>query len=495
MRHVIICQEQTLLAQSCSFLENNKEALYLVDTQALKRKLTKAGCDAICGDFGESRIYQRAQLQPDDQILIQIDSPQLTEEVVQRLCTISPPPAIAVVTTNGISLSLPPIVKHISLGQMLCQESQVKLRHARNHQLVQQLREALTEADNLLILIQHDPDPDAIASALALRALLGRNKTTAPIGSFGQVTRPENVTMVQLLGIDIEQVNPKKLQEYDAIALVDVQPPYFGDVLPRVDAVVDHHPCVAPYETRFRDVRTAFGATATIFVQYLEAAEVKITQRLATALYYGIKTDTLFLGRETTEADVAAFIRLYPLANHGFIRRMERPKLPLRDLDAFGYALRCRTIVGTVFFTHLGLVEREDVLPQFAEFCLQVEEVEWSVVSGIFGGNLIVSVRNAANVKSAGELVRNVFGQLGSAGGHRSMAKAVIPLSNLEEAFGRLSDAELSRFIQRQVTQHLGMPTAASFPDRSSSRLLPESSSSRTAVPERPAEALASESP
>ena len=62
-----------------------------------------------------------------------------------------------------------------------------------------------------------------------------------------------------------------------------------------------------------------------------------MTQRLATALYYGLKTDTLFLGRETTDADIEAFTYLYPLANHSLIRRMERPQLPLRDLDALGY--------------------------------------------------------------------------------------------------------------------------------------------------------------
>jgi nanoRNase/pAp phosphatase (c-di-AMP/oligoRNAs hydrolase) len=367
---------------------------------------------------------------------------------------------VAVITANGTSPPLPPSVKHISVGRLLCQDSQLKLRHAREHQNVQHLREALCEAGSLLILIQHDPDPDAIASAMALRALLGRNRKTAAIGSFGKVTRPENVAMVQLLDIKVEHVTAKSLGKYDTVAMVDVQPPYFGNVaLPRVDAVIDHHPCVGNYAARYRDVRAAFGATATIFVRYLQAVEAKITQRLATALYYGIKTDTLFLGRETTKADIEAFAYLYPLANHALIRRMQRPQLPLRDLDAFAYALRSRAVIGPILFTHLGIVEREDVLPQFAEFCLHVGGVEWSVVSGIFGGNLIVSVRNVENVKSAGELVRHTFGHLGSAGGHRSMAKAVIPLASLERAFGRLSDVEISQFIQQEVSQHLGVAT------------------------------------
>lgn len=476
MRQVIICQEQTLLAQGCPTLADGNATLYMVDDQSLRRKLAKAGHTVLCGDLREGRIYQRAHITSDDQILIQVKNSQLTEDIVTRLYHTPEPPSVAVVTRNGHQPDLPPTVKHISVNGLLSHESQVKLRQARDHQRVQKLREALAHANSLLILIQHDPDPDALASALALRTLLGRNKTTAHIGSFGQVTRPENVTMVQLLGIEVKRVTTETLRDYDAVALVDVQPPYFGELLPQVDAVVDHHPCVAPYEARYRDVRTSLGATATIFVQYLQAVDAKVTQRLATALYYGIKTDTLFLGRETTDADVAAFTYLYPLANHGFIRRMEHPKLPLRDLDAFGYALRCRTIIDTTFFTHLGLVEREDVLPQFAEFCLQVGGIEWSVISGIFDGNLIVSVRNAAYVKSAGELVRHAFGHVGSAGGHRSMAKAVMPLANLEKAFGRLSDAELSQFVQQQVTRQLGASAPTAMPERLAEVPLPRGS-------------------
>jgi nanoRNase/pAp phosphatase (c-di-AMP/oligoRNAs hydrolase) len=460
MRHVVICQEQALLTHGRPVVPNHGSVLYLVDDRVLQRKLSKAGHKALSGDLRDHRIYQRAHLTRDDQILIQVHNPELAEEILQQVWQLHDNPPVAVITKNGYLPTLPPTVKHISVSNLLAQASRVELRRARNHQMVCMLRETLDSVKNLLILIQHDPDPDAIASALALRTILGRNKTTAPLGSFGQVTRPENVTMVQLLDVDIEQVTVHTLSHYDGIALVDVQPPYFGNVLSHVDAVVDHHPLVAPYEARYRDVRTDFGATSTIFVEYLQAIGAKVTQRLATALYYGIKTDTLFLGRETTEVDVEAFTYLYPLANHSLIRRMERPKLPLRDLDAFGYALRARAIIGSTFFTHLGLVEREDVLPQFAEFCLQVECVERSVVSGIFGGNLVVSVRNDMHGKSAGELVRNAFNHLGSAGGHRSMAKAVIPLANLEQEFGRLSDAELGQFVQNQMMQYLGAPVA-----------------------------------
>ena len=460
MRHVIICQERVLLAQGHPILPKNGTILYLVDNRSLQRKLSKAGHQAMSGDLRDGRIYQRAHLSHDDQILIQVHSPQLTEGIIQQLQHIGDQPPVAVMTNNGCLATLPPTVKHVSPEELLAQATESALGRARTHQMVQKLRATLAGAKNLLILVQHDPDPDAIASALALRTILGRNKTTAPIGSFGQVTRPENVTMIRLLEVEIEPLTAGTLGQYDGIALVDVQPPYFSDnVLPHIDAVIDHHPQVATYAAQYCDVRTNFGSTSTIFVQYLQAVDAKVTQRLATALYYGLKTDTLFLGRETTDADIAAFTFLYPLANHSLIRRMERPELPLRDLDALGHALRARTISGTTFFTHVGLVEREDVLPQFAEFCLQVEGIGRSVVSGIFGGHLVVSLRSDEHVKGAGGLVRQAFGQFGSAGGHRSMAKAVVPLVALEEHFGRLNDADLAQFVQNQILQCLGAST------------------------------------
>jgi nanoRNase/pAp phosphatase (c-di-AMP/oligoRNAs hydrolase) len=463
MRYVIICQAHALLAHIHPIEPDNDAVLYLVDDRALQRKLSRAGYHALSGSLEDARIYQRAQLTQDDRILIQVQSPQLTEAIIRQVEHLNDQASIVVVTENGCAATLPLTVKYVSAETIFSQATKGALHRARTYHMVQKLRQSLACAKHLLILLQHDPDPDAIASALALRAVLGRNKSTASIASFGQVTRPENVTMVRLLEVEIQQITPQDLANYDGIALVDVQPPYFGDdVSLRVDAVIDHHPCVHAYTATYCDVRTNVGSTSTIFVEYLLAADTKVTQRLATALYYGLKTDTLFLGRETTDADIDAFTYLYPLANHSLIRRMERPELPLRDLDALGYALRARTINDTTFFTHVGIVEREDVLPQFAEFCLQVQGIERSVVSGIFRGNLIISLRSHEHVKGAGRLVRNAFKQFGSAGGHRSMAKAVIPLATLEEHFGRLNDAALGQLVQDRIMQCLGATVTAS---------------------------------
>src|SRR5216684_8725390 len=127
-------------------------------------------------------------------------------------------------------------------------------------QKIKELRAMVSEGDRVAILLQDDPDPDAMSSAMALRTLLGRNKQTTPLFSFKPVTRPENRTMVHLLEIEIQQADTDELREFDKIAMVDVEPPYFGERIPRADIVIDHHPNYASGLAPFEDIRVGYGA-------------------------------------------------------------------------------------------------------------------------------------------------------------------------------------------------------------------------------------------
>jgi nanoRNase/pAp phosphatase (c-di-AMP/oligoRNAs hydrolase) len=113
------------------------------------------------------------------------------------------------------------------------------------------------------------------------------------------------------------------------------------------------------------------------------------------------------------------------------MRRIERPELPPAALDALSLALKNRKVIDKVAFVHLGRVERDDLIPQIADFSLQFEGIEWAFVSGIFETNYIISVRNVGYVRAAGRVMKDAFGGIGSAGGHSSMAKAIIPLSKV----------------------------------------------------------------
>src|SRR5262245_43666206 len=132
---------------------------------------------------------------------------------------------------------------------------------------------------------------------MALKTVLGRSRVSAPICTFGSITRAENVAMCKILDIDVEEISAQALDQFDRVAMVDVQPSFLEERFDDVDLVIDHHPIETPIKARVKDVRPSYGATATILVEYLRAADVKITQRLATALLYAIKSDTLGLER------------------------------------------------------------------------------------------------------------------------------------------------------------------------------------------------------
>src|SRR6266851_3779901 len=296
-------------------------------------------------------------------------------------------------------------------------------------QKIKELRAMVSEGDRVAILLQDDPDPDAMSSAMALRTLLGRNKQTTPIFSFTPVTRPENRTMVHLLEIEIAKATTEELDAFDKIAMVDVQPPFFGEKIPRADIVIDHHPGYDSGNAPFEDVRVRYGATATIMTEYLMTADERISERLATALLYGIRSDTLMLSRRVTEDDLQAFTHLTPLANYNLMRQIDRPELPLSFAQILGRAMKRMFVDDKLIVLNLGPVERDDLIVQMADFCLQFEGVDWVAVAGKLGKNLVISVRNHGMGRAnAGELVKTLFGEIGSAGGHRNMSKAVVPL-------------------------------------------------------------------
>ncbi len=179
-----------------------------------------------------------------------------------------------------------------------------EFQHLSNLHRVAQIQRLFVRREKIAILLQPDPDPDGIACGFALRALLGRKSPTTPLVSFGEAKRPENVAMIEALGIEVRTIDLDQLEEFDGIALVDVQPTVFGEsrflrALQNVDLVIDHHPERGGYDAVIRDIRTHYGATSTILTEYLSAAGLELRPRLATALLYGIKSDTQLLGRDT----------------------------------------------------------------------------------------------------------------------------------------------------------------------------------------------------
>jgi nanoRNase/pAp phosphatase (c-di-AMP/oligoRNAs hydrolase) len=294
---------------------------------------------------------------------------------------------------------------------------------------VQRLYHLFSHEDRLLILI--DPDPDAIASALALKRLLWRRLTSCVIAPIRPITRPQNQRMVQLLGISLTAPQDLTIEDYNRKALVDGQPSH-NDLLAlhNYDLIIDHHPRVPETKAKLVDIRPEYGATSTIMTEYLREAHIKPSLKLATALYYGIKTDTANFERPATEADVRAFHYLFGFTRRPLVRRLEFAEFNIPMLGYFQQALNRFCVRHNRLFAFLGPVSAPDILVILADFFLRAGEVSWTIVGGIYQNTLVVIFRNDAMRKNAGRLASRAFGKLGSAGGHAASARAEIPIDN-----------------------------------------------------------------
>ena len=427
MRYVLLCPDDLLEHLVGHATLPADSAVYLVSTRARRARLARRGTAALAGDLADAGFLRRALKGSRGPVVVGTPASRIPRILRALREALPGVPLLAVTDESGA----PPGTTAVPLSAFGERVIRPALERALSRARVERIRRHFEDAQQVLILMQDDPDPDAIASALALKTLLGRTRTSVHVCTFGTITRPENVAMCKILEIEVEEISAQALDQFDRVAMVDVQPSFLEERFHGVDLVIDHHPVERPIKARIRDVRPSYGATSTILVEYLRAADVKVTQRLATALLYGIKSDTLGLERGGTRADLEAFSYLYLLANHSALRRIERPELSDGALDLLAQGLARRRVLGGVFFSHLGTVTMADLIPQFADFGLQAEGVEWSVVSGVVGDQVHVSIRNVGYVKSAGDMARAAFGDIGPAGGHRTMAKAVVPLASL----------------------------------------------------------------
>jgi nanoRNase/pAp phosphatase (c-di-AMP/oligoRNAs hydrolase) len=448
---VFVCPDD-FLARLIPPTAGSPRAVYVVESAAARARVARRGGRAVAGDLDDEAVYRRVFRTGTESALLAVPRERRTA-VVAAIRAVAPAAAVVMLSDDGDS-GVPGVIA-IPAGAVTDQVVLPALERAATRGRVDRLRARFADADRVVIMMQDDPDPDAIASALALRAVLGRAKSSTPLATFGRITRRENRAMIRLLEIEVTELRPRDLAGYDAIAMVDVQPSFFEERLPHVDAVIDHHPEETPVRTPFKDIRSSYGATSTILTEYMRAAEVKLTQRLATALLYGIKADTLALERGAIKADMDAFAFLHPHANHNVLRRIERPQLPQASLDVLAQGLARRHIVDEVVFAHLGPVGYPELVAQFADLFLQIEGVEWSVVSGVVNGEVHISVRNVGYVRDAGDVVRDAFADIGSAGGHRSMAKAVVKMREWRTHVGDGGPDALRSGIVARFTQAL----------------------------------------
>ncbi len=296
---------------------------------------------------------------------------------------------------------------------------------------LQNFYEQFSGKDHVLILI--NADPDAMASAMAVKRLLWRKVSEVVISNINVIKRPDNISMVRLLGLDLISFHKINLNEFHRFVMVDSQPDH-NDSFSRIrpDVIIDHHPLSSHNEAAFSDIRPEYGATATIMSEYLKAAKVKPSAKLATGLYYAIKTDTDNFIRKTIIEDIREFQFLYKYANLNIAQKIEHADIKPGFLKYFAKALEHKIIRQKKIFAHLGKVTNPDICVLIADFFMRVSSVNWSIVSGVYKKKLIIIFRNYGFGSNAGNTAQKAFGDLGTAGGHKNMARAEIPFGLLD---------------------------------------------------------------
>lgn len=299
--------------------------------------------------------------------------------------------------------------------------------------------------DQVLILI--NADPDAIASAMAIKRLLWRKVAGVTISNINVIKRPDNIAMIGLLDVPLTHVDKIDSADFSRVVMVDSQPDH-NEAFSRfaVDAVIDHHP-KGGFDAQFADIRPDYGANSTILTEYLKAARIKPSVKLATGLFHAIKTDTHNFERQTLMEDVRAFQFLFKYANTTLARKIEQADLQLDFLKYFKIGIDTMRLERRRAYVHLGKVINPDICVLIADFFMRVNMVTWSIVSGVYDNKLVIIFRNDGIRKNAGKLAQSTFCSLGSAGGHKSMARAELPLAALREMVDCKNKPELLQWI------------------------------------------------
>ncbi len=329
----------------------------------------------------------------------------------------------------------------------------------KNNRKIRQLAGLLDGASSLLIVLQNHPDPDALSAAAALRLIANRVcETQCRMVHGGNIGRVENRAMAAYLGLSFHAVETVDMGQHELAAAVDTQPGMGNNLLPDDDVpaiVIDHHPLTAATRgAAFTDIRSGYGATATILTEYLVELGLEPDARLATALLYGIRADTHDRGGEIGPPDIRALTYLYPLANKRRLYEIEWGGVSEGYYRVLAEGLKNARICGTCIVTDLGAVEHPDMVSEVADLLLRNEQTTWVLSHGRHDRQAVFSVRTFESDADAGDIARRIAGTIGAGGGHRELAAGQIPLKTGSETAAR----KAGRLITRRFLDLMGHP-------------------------------------
>ncbi|MFT7585359.1 MAG: nanoRNase/pAp phosphatase (c-di-AMP/oligoRNAs hydrolase) [Cellvibrionaceae bacterium] len=285
------------------------------------------------------------------------------------------------------------------------------------------LKTSLEPYGSVTIMPHIDPDPDAIAAVAGLKRLFQVWGKTVFAYYEGRIGRAENKSLMIYLD---RPLVPLLTRVNDPIILVDTQPAAGNSPISAkisVHSVIDHHIWNEQTQTvPFHDVRSELGACATLVTEYLQAASIIPDEKLATALYYGIKSDTLDLERQATAQDIAAYDYLRPLIDKIALAQIEKAQVSASYFQHAYDALRSAYVYDNLLISYVGEMSYPDLPAEIADWLMRFEKAVWTICIGLFKDKIYISVRGHPPREGADSLVQAMVAGLGTGGGHGSMA-------------------------------------------------------------------------
>ncbi len=302
-------------------------------------------------------------------------------------------------------------------------------------------RRALTDHDEIAVLMHPNPDPDAMACAAGVARIAADAGVDAILRYPGEIRHPENRAFKTVLGFDADII--EKADELDdrPVVLVDHSEPRGFEGAGSIDplAVIDHHPEDGT-GTSFTDRRTEYGACSSIVAEYFEelgyahGGDTALPPDVATGLLYGILADTSHLTRGCSPGEFDACSYLYPAANSGNLDRIGNPEMDVAVLETKARAITGRDRRGPFVVSDVGEVSNRDSIPVAADELLHLEGVSAVVVLGDHEGTIHLSGRSRDDRLHMGDVLDDAIADIPMAqgGGHARMGGGQVSIPHMK---------------------------------------------------------------
>ncbi|HIH40708.1 MAG TPA: hypothetical protein HA221_04015 [Halobacteria archaeon] len=439
----------------CNELKKNDAKFFVIDKNESKIETLKdESFDAISGDVLNDEFLKSIKI-PDVAIVLtsDISTNILITEKLRKLY-----PDLIIFARASNDATKEDLEKKGANYAIIPQKVVAKVVYSELKRLeeaahAKKLLETIKKTKNRMAIIVHDnPDPDALSSAITLKFIAKSVSVESDILYRGNIGHQENRSFVNLLNIELKKMidQPEVLDIYDTIAFVDTVPGSNSPMVQSSNIIIDHHQTEDIPSVDFVFIEK-YGSTASIMTLLVQDLDLKLPAEIATALLYGIRSDTLDFTRNTTPADLTAAAYLYPLANSDLLKQVSSSVISTTTINVLGEAIRNRMQKGSYLVSNVGFIRDRDALAQAADFLLRLEGVTTTLVYGIVEGESIyISARTKDIRINIGDVLKESFKDFGSAGGHNGMAAAQIPLG----VFSNVKDKDaLIKLCEEAITK------------------------------------------